>query len=831
MRTRTAEFDAVWANRRVRKAVYFITMKRRYWDGAAFVLESSPITINRREIDKISGLSSKFDTPLQNRILPSSVSITLLDKNYRWLPTNTAGKWRKSAVASLGYDAVGSEVTIYYGYILSDGTSETLAQFTGVIQDDPAFDSTSGTVTFQLLEKSAAKLEAARAQSVSTFINDQAVVEVPDGVNDIFSTGKKSLWRVRDGEGGTQAPRVNSVAQAQGVNYELDDLNDAETEAKIRFLAGSIPPAAASIVYDGDQWHRDKSISELVGLLCDAASISSGDRQIEEPIFSAVDQSNTTDSAAQWAAGTLTNADASTLAGYLRRKWEKVDDFSDSDLGDNPLWNISGLTAAVSGGKLAVTSISDGVGTQGGMSAPLSKTTGTWEFKATYNSGNFDFNFVFMNNGTVGYALLWRPNPADPGGGTAQLAKWPSLSAVGSSFALSGTDEKTIRITRDSAGEMKVYVNTALQVTATDTTYTTGGYFTLYFQRLTATLSMSANIDDIYYSHVVDGTNAVETGAMIWESPEIDLLAAPSAWLPLLFSVALNGGTYSVRTKSSTTSGGTYSSYTATDSTLTPQSPLRQFLKVEVTANASGNFLMSPVFDWMRVNWRGSSLFIRSADFTGLTCLQAIQELAKIGGMVFGSKGDGTFFFRNRTVSGAADITLSQKNAISAITRYSTGFQDTRTVGVVRYGKSGTDGYYYAEYGASQSGEASPTNEARFGSKTIELDLNRFIFSNDAQVAVAVARKLYEENYRPKRRMTIRTRIIPHLETMDQASISFHDSPLIEKTIYGDPFQKGFPPMGPNPKTLARSLVMKAVGVTQDVMKSESIIDLEEVLS
>lgn len=834
MKTRTTAFDTAWANRRVRKAFYYVTLKRRYFNGSAYVLESAPTTISRREIDKIGGLSSKFDTPLQNRILPSSASITLLNKSYKWLPSNTAnGKWRPDAASSLGYDPVGSEFAIYYALVLADGTTEAIAQFTGVVQDDPTFDSISGTVTFSLMEKSAALLQSARAQNVGTFVDNGTTDPANgDGVVDTFSTQKKSLWRVHDGQGGTQAVRVNGVAQVQGTDYELDDLNDAEVEAKIRFLAGHIPGAFA-VLFDGDHWYRDKSISQLVGLLCDEAGIASGDREIEEPIFSAVDQSQTISSLADWALWTLTNGEATSQPGYLRRKWHKVDDFSDTDLNSNPAWNLFGLTAAVSAGKLSVTSISDGVGTQGGMSCALPKTSGTWQFKAKYNSGSFDFNFIFSGTGSGGYALLWRPNPADPAGGTAQLARWPSLAALGSSFALSGTDEKTIRITRTAAGEINVYVDEGggltLKATATDTTYTTGTQFVLYFQRLTSTLVMDATIDDIYFSDVVDATNAVETGDMVAESAEIDLLAAPSNFLPILFAAAANGGTYSIRTKGSVTSGGVYEAYVASDVTYTPQSSLRRYLKVELTAT-DGSFLQSPVFDSLRIGWRGSSLFIQSADFTGLSCQEAVQELATIGGMEFGSRGDGTFFFKNRSVSGAADLVLSQKNAIISASRGTSGFKDVKTIGVVRYGNSGSDGYYYAEYGAAQSGESSPTNEQRFGAIPVELELNRFIFSNDAQVAVAVARKLYEINYRPKRKLTLRTRIIPHLETRDKLSISIHDSPLIEKTIYGDPFQKS-PPLGPNTKTLARSILMKVVGLTQDIMKSESSIELEEVLS
>ncbi len=52
----------------------------------------------------VSGLQSKFDLPLQNEILPANVYLDLLDKKYKWLPTNTAsGKSLGSPSGPCGY--------------------------------------------------------------------------------------------------------------------------------------------------------------------------------------------------------------------------------------------------------------------------------------------------------------------------------------------------------------------------------------------------------------------------------------------------------------------------------------------------------------------------------------------------------------------------------------------------------------------------------------------------------------------------------------------------------------------------------------------------------
>lgn len=807
MKTRTADFDLAWGNRRTRKAVYSATIKRRYWNGSAYVLESSASTIHRRQIDKISGLSSKYDLPLQNRILPANVSLTMLDKSYIWLPSNTAGKWAIDGTALLGYDPVGSEVVIYYGYILDDGTEETLAMFTGVVQDDPTFDTTGGTVTFQLLERAASKLESLRAQDVCTTLTDQTTSPASGaGVVTDFLGLLKSIWEIT-------SVRANAVLQELGDanDYTVSDLNDAETVPTIKFTAAP----TGTILYNARQWYRDKSISELVTLICEAAGITAGFRSIEEPVFSAVDQSSIVSSGAEWAAGTYTNADPNSLSGTLRQKWVWLDNIAAGSIADWDILQTSFLTLASSLLKIGGSDVIEKAST---------KAFGTWEWKLARISGATDTLIIqFMYSGVAPghrYGVAYHPN------GTVDLVL-DNGTLIHTTIAVD-TTERTYRVTRTEAGLMELFIDTVSQGTYTDTTFSECAHFRVACSAVGNTLSWSMR--DLYYSNEVDGSGSVSLADMVWTSPEIDLLAVPTSWLPIQVVETLNGGTLTYKTRTSSSSGGVYDAAVAVDSADTPTSTLQRYAKIVIEGVAADFVFLCPEVDSFTLRWRGTSLFIKSADFTGLSGLAAVQELAKIGGMEFGAKGDGTFYFRNRAVVGSSDITLSQKNAVLAITRYSTGYKDVRNIGAVRYGKSGTAGYYYSEYAAADSGESSPTTAERFGDKPIELELQRFIFSNDASVAASIAQKLYEDNYRPKRKITIRCRIIPQLDPGDKASLSFHDSPLIESAIFGDPLQT-FPVTGENSSTIARDILMKAVGHAPDIMKGESIVDLEEVLS
>ena len=704
--------------------------------------------------------------------------------------------------------------------------------FVGRIDDDPVYDSKSGTVSISLVGLAEAKLEHGSAQKVGTELLNQVTSPAQgDGSNLSFDTQTKSLWQVKN-------VRVNAVVKTQGTHYTADDLNDAEVNTFLTFTAGNAPGNLLTVLWDGDQWYRDKSISELVVLICEAAGITSAYRIIEEPIFTGVDQSITIGTSAAFALGTLTNAEVTSLDGWLRRRWFLLDAFTDGDFTADPAWVLpyGATTPVVTAGKLIV-----GGNSANGkiMYAEHDRQSGSWEMSITHIAAAPFLMMIlpFMNRAANGVGFLIQPT-----GNNAILLCDANRTGIGAPTGATIPDdgtEHTVRITltptpsNPSQGTYRLYLDSVLVDTAVSTVHAADS-FMIANSNPGSAAGDCIKLDNIYFSNAaLTPADAVETTHMKWKSEERDLLAAPAAWLPMEITKVLNGGTITVSTDVASASGGPYDGELPVDGTNTPTSALKRYAKL-VIESTIGSFGQAPEIDQIILNWRGSSLFIKSADFSGMTCIQAIDELAKMGGMDYGTNGAGIFYFRNRTVSGAADIELSQKNAIIEVSSYKSGYKDVRPRAEVRYGKSGTDGYYFSEYGATEAGEASPTTAERFGSgdtvPTEKLDLTSFIFSNNASVAAAIAQKLYEEKYRPKRWLRLRCRIIPHLDSGDKVLINFHDSPLIENAIFGDPLQK-FPVTGPNARTIARDILMKVVGISHDINKSETVLDLEEVLT
>lgn len=839
MKTRTAAFDRAWADRRTRFALYRVELYRRYWNGSAFVREVTPIIFRPKAIDTIGAITRRFDES-KTGIKFSNVSIGFKNLNWYWLPSNvTTGIWRPDSVALLGYEPVDSEVRLYYGYKLHDDaiavpSTESLAMFTGLIEDDPVLDFKSGVASITIIGKAEAMLKGKTATAVCTTLTNQATSPATgDASNRTFSGALKSVWEMSN-------VRSNAVVKTQGdgADYQLGDLNDAEVAASIQFNSTFTPGAGHVILWDGKQWHRDKAPSTLIGLLCDAAGITAGNRVIEEPIFPNVDQRSDLDTEAHWAAGSGTQFETASLPGTLRRRWFKIDDFTDNDYTASPAWTIryneSADTVSAATGALVVTV--DGNPSDLHIDTPVDERDayGSWEFTLRTNGNPGDtgstsnVNFIQYGAGTggVGYRLK-----ASLATGRWTLVRVTPAEEPLLDVGACDTASHTWRITRTSAGLFTLYRDGVSVGTFTDTTYTLTNYFgfrATYSQN--GGTPMVSTLDAIYWSNaIVDIAVAVSDADMDFESDQIDLLAAPTAFLPLAIEEVLNGGSRTIKTRTATVSGGPYDAAVAVDATLTPQSALKRYFKLVIQASRLAGAFSAPEFARVSINWRGNNLFIQSADFTGMNCLEAAQAIAERCGMEHGTEDDGSYFFRNRTVAGAADLVLTERNAVIDISNYTTGKKEVRNIAQVRYGKSGTDGYYFAEYKASNAGEASPTTAQAIGEKVIEIVADRFLFSNNANVAAAIAQKFYTELYRPKRRFRARCRIIPHLEISDKVLISANDSPLIANVIFGDPLQD-FPAMGPT-NTLAREILMKVVGKTDDIIKAETLLDLEEILS
>ena len=835
----SAAFTAIWKRKYGRKEVFTVEYKRRYWTGSAYAYESSWTTLDASQIPAPRSIHWRLDTPNMNTVLASNVTLSMDNRNNVWLPSTTSPSiFAADATATVGYEPYLTKFRIRFGYILDDGTTEILSLFTGYLEDFSLKGGT-GTVDYYL-SGNEILLKKADAQNVSTaFTLEDCSPATGDGSNKVFLTTSIGVWKITD-------VQVNGVSMTQGSDYTLSQM-DAITAAKITFTTA--PTSAHTVKCTGRKWKADQTIEALIALLCTEAGIGSGDRTINPVVFpGSVSGSKTIDTQAQWELGTvLTNISAATSSGDIGLRWIKVDNFADGEYTTSPVWTLlkiggSGSISAATGAL--VCSIS-GVNSQISIQTPFDKATGTISFttgnfsglSAAGNSGFGDgVVFMFMcaaTGGTdgkvTGYGLRFNLF-AFGGNNQVQLVRYnnelPTLGTVlASCGAIPVGTTNTWNISRTVAGLMTVYKDGVSVGSATDATFTTCLFMGVAGYTSIASSAIYPTIDDIYYSFDTDGTYTVSTGS-VYESQSFDILSTPTAWGVLAATETLNSGTIVYATASST-DGISFDAYVNISGGVI-QSALKRYFKIRATITAATGSYTTPLVSKLVANFSVTTVNLAIANFKGKTCYAAITELAKYADYEWGFDGDGLFFFRSKTVSGAFDLEIDQDRAIVKLNDYRPGWDRISNSGQVRYG----DDAYYAEYNSTSASATSPTSAERFYAQILS-ESSSIILANDVRLSAARAQVIYENNYLPRERYSVTCWMTPQADLADIVRISYFDNQKLNNPILGDNLltwggeDVGF---GQPQNIVARDVDTKLVGLAFNIEEKTTEMELQRIL-
>lgn len=222
-----------------------------------------------------------------------------------------------------------------------------------------------------------------------------------------------------------------------------------------------------------------------------------------------------------------------------------------------------------------------------------------------------------------------------------------------------------------------------------------------------------------------------------------------------------------------------------------------------------------------------TAVVLTMANFTGMTCYEAVQKLAKLADYEWGFDSTGTMFFRSKTPASLTPIvSISQADGISEVLEFRPGYGDVINTAKV------TNETYFREYNSDTLPESSPKSSETFLIQILTEDYTDFLLAYDPIIAAGRAQNIHDANYRPRRRARIKSKIIPFAELSDVLEWSFFNNPRMADNIFGDPLETwGASAFGVPTNVLARELPGKSISIVMNPNDCTGEYELQEVLS
>lgn len=255
----------------------------------------------------------------------------------------------------------------------------------------------------------------------------------------------------------------------------------------------------------------------------------------------------------------------------------------------------------------------------------------------------------------------------------------------------------------------------------------------------------------------------------------------------------------------------------ATDNDFTTSS----YFQVYVTSSSG---TPTTVTIWDIVNQQ--DIVLTMANFSGMTCYDAIQRLAKLSNYEFLFDADGAMFFRSKTPNSTPVAHIDQSDGISKIMDFRLGHADVRTVARV------SNGDYSRQFDSSSLPETAPTSEQRYLKQIQNEDYSEFLLAYDPIIAESRARALQTSECKARRRARLASKIIPQLDLSDVLSFSFLNNPRLADNVFGDPLETwGQSSFGAPSNVLARELPGKVIGIIFNPSECSGEYEVQEILS
>jgi hypothetical protein len=231
-----------------------------------------------------------------------------------------------------------------------------------------------------------------------------------------------------------------------------------------------------------------------------------------------------------------------------------------------------------------------------------------------------------------------------------------------------------------------------------------------------------------------------------------------------------------------------------------------------------------PYVSLISVNASTASTVVTLANFTGLTCYEAIAALAQFADYEFGFKSDETFFFRSKSTPTNPQAVFD-KTVLTMVPSVIHGYDRVFTKIRANYGAFSTD--------ATSDGLYRLSGLARVSRARLDLDGGSILIDEDADVATGVANAYLARYSKPRRRPKVNAKLLPHIELSDVLQISFSDNLPQGWTIGDSSVELGDTALqlyGKDTQIL-HEFIGKVIGIRFDTDNWETEFDMEEIVN
>lgn len=665
----------------------------------------------------------------------------------------------------------GARIDVYAGVFSSEG--ENYAKiFRGFIMREPSFNFEerswiiylSGELS-RLGSYGAAELSIVKKEVLLSSRPADSPASEDGGYID-FTLPDKAVGEILDLRCGPLENGFEAASPLKAVNeYEASSLNSYKYPGKITLLSALKPGFALWASYR--VWHTDKSIEWILEntlKLC-----GDPEKYIENVNYEGkIESFFAQPSDADFFQGTHDFAEVSSDKVTLPSSFLKDASYDwEVIVQTNLPFQLTPNSVGIDDGQLTVPGL---------VAAPCTQAYGTWEVECT-----------MLWNETIAqyFYYVWQGDHVNGSGYCFQHTKYDSYRLFFAFFKVTGgnyeqlgmvwmdRDNQTYRvryrICRYEDGSVRFMVKPLTPVegpwndfgiVCTDNEYKTSEYHRII---------MTTYGNNHFYSIKLSPQAATGSGDAApyanYYSPVIDGGSRLSSWKNFTASGEAGGGSCRYYTRSKNAQDLPWGDWNLIE----PGSVINEsgrYLQLKWAGQSDAAQTSVPKLTGWRAEWEGTGVNIAMINTSSMSCLDVVQELARLSGYQIGFDSEGTFFFKQRPVLSEASLKLTENDIIS-VESVSGGADKLYNRVSVNFGN------YSCIVDDFTLGLPRPNLIDKYGLKELSVASGALLPAQNANLARACAPSIYKEAGRLKKRAVLICRFLPQIELGDVIEVDF----------------------------------------------------------